>query len=472
MHTLDNRRWTIVMALTLESLVGVFTATSHAESPSGPLAEYVHAEDPSYHWELVHTTKGPGHTTHVLEMVSQTWRTTEDVDRTEWKHWLIVTKPDKVATDCSLLVISGGRNGGDPPENSSEQAVILALGSQSVVSELKMVPNQPLVFRQDGERRFEDDLIAYTWDKFMTTADPNWIARFPMVKSAVRAMDTVQEFLQSEEGGEVTVKEFVVAGASKRGWTTWLTAAMDSRVAAIVPIVIDVLNVRPSMEHHFAAYGFWAPAVGDYVEHKITERRDTPEYADLLKIEDPFFYRDCFSMPKYVVNASGDQFFLPDSSQFYFDELPGEKLLRYVPNADHSLRGSDALQGILAFYHAIAHDHARPQFDWSFGENGKLRVVCQEEPLEVRLWQATNEEQRDFRLETIDRAYRSQAIPKNGDGSYDAQVSPPEQGWTAYFAEVTFPSPGPFPYKFSTPVRVIPDVLPHEGQLGTSAAGN
>ena len=39
---------------------------------------------------------------------------------------------------------------------------------------------------------------------------------------------------------------------------------MDKRVVAIVPIVIDLLNVVPSFKHHWAAYGFWAPAVGDY----------------------------------------------------------------------------------------------------------------------------------------------------------------------------------------------------------------
>jgi PhoPQ-activated pathogenicity-related protein len=55
-------------------------------------------------------------------------------------------------------------------------------------------------------------------------------------------------------------------------------------------------------------------------------------------------------MPKYVVNAGGDQYFAPDSSKFYFGDLTGPKFLRYVPNADHSLRGSDAQDSILAFY--------------------------------------------------------------------------------------------------------------------------
>jgi len=37
------------------------------------------------------------------------------------------------------------------------------------------------------------------------------------------------------------------------------------------------------------------------------------------------------------MNSTGDQFFLPDNSQFYFQDLPGEKYLRYVPNTDHSM---------------------------------------------------------------------------------------------------------------------------------------
>jgi len=74
-------------------------------------------------------------------------------------------------------------------------------------------------------------------------------------------MDTVTAFCRSPEGGNLTVDGFVVAGGSKRGWTTWTTAAVDRRVVAIAPMVIDLLNIVPSFQHHLAVYGYYAPAV-------------------------------------------------------------------------------------------------------------------------------------------------------------------------------------------------------------------
>jgi PhoPQ-activated pathogenicity-related protein len=428
-----------------------------------PLDEYLARPDPTYAWKLVKTTAGGGVTRYVLDLKSQTWRSKPEVDRPVWQHWLTVARPDKVTSDTAFLSIGGGRNGGEAPKDAPADAVDLARRTGTVVVSLGQVPNQPLVFNKDGNKRVEDDIIAYCHIRFAETGDPTWVTRLPMVKSAVKAMDAATEFLASAAGGKTVVKKFVVAGGSKRGWTTWLTGAVDPRVKAIVPIVIDVVNVRPSMMNHYAAYGFWAPAVGNYSrQHKVMDRWDSPRMLELNKIEDPYFYLDRLTLPKYVVNAAGDQFFTPDSSKFYFDDLKGEKYLRYVPNGDHSLRGTDAAAGVLAFYRAVVKGSPLPKFTWKMGKDGSVTVETQTKPLRVNLWQATNPKARDFRLMTIGKAYKSSPLKGDGKGVYVARVKKPESGWTAFFVELVFDSGDEkAPYKFTTQVQVVPDVLPH-----------
>jgi PhoPQ-activated pathogenicity-related protein len=428
-----------------------------------PLDNYLAQPDPTYSWKLVKTIPGNGVTCYVLDLKSQTWRSTPEVDRPVWQHWLTITRPDKVTSTTALLSIGGGRNGGTAPTAAPGDAIDRARRSGTVVVSLGQVPNQPLVFNKDGKERVEDDLIAYCDIKFVETGDPTWVTRLPMVKSAVKAMDAATEFLASAEGGKIAIKTFVVTGGSKRGWTTWLTGAVDPRVKAIIPVVIDVVNVRPSMMNHYAAYGFWAPAIGNYsVQHKVMDRWDSPQMEVLNKIEDPYFYLDRLTLPKYVVNAAGDQFFTPDSSKFYFDDLRGPKYLRYVPNGDHSLRGTDAADSILVFYRAIVEGLPLPKFKWKMEKDGSITVVTATKPREVKLWQATNPRARDFRLMTIGKAYKSSALETDGKGVYVGRVVKPASGWTAFFVELVFDSgDAKVLYKFTTQVQVVPDVLPH-----------
>ena len=252
----------------------------------------------------------------------------------------------------------------------------------------------------------------------------------------------------------------MVAGGSKRGWTTWLTGAVDKRVVAIAPIVIDVVNVQASMRHHYAAYGFWAPSVGDYTEQEIFRHLGTPEMEKLQKLVDPYFYRDRLTMPKFIMNASGDQFFLPDSSRFYFDDLLGDKYLRYVPNADHGLDDTDALESLLAFYLTVLHRKPRPEMTWTFEPDGAIRVVSKTPAAKVVLWQATNPDAHDFRVETLGKKYTSTDLHDQGGGVYVGKVHEPSPGWTAYFVELTFDIGERWPLKLTTAVRVMPDTLP------------
>ena len=461
---------TTIVSLVILIAPGFATSAEKAVKRTA-LDEYVQKADPAYKWEVVKKIDGEGFTTFVVDLKSQTWRTPEDVDRTLWQHWLVICKPDNVASNKAFMYIGGGSNGGDPPNATPELLSGMALATNSVIAQIGMIPNQPLEFHGDGKGRKEDNLIGYAWVKFLETGDPTWAPRLPMVKSVVRGMDTVEALLASDEGGNVTVNEWVVAGGSKRGWTTWLTGVADDRVVAIVPIVIDILNVEKSMRHHFAAYGFWAPAIGDYVHHKLVYKLGTPENKALMDLVDPYAYLDRLTMPKFIVNSTGDQFFLPDSSKFYFDDLQGEKNLRYVANGEHSLRGTDARESILAFYHAIVNDTPRPEFTWEFAEDGSIQVESKTTPQKVVLWQATNPEARDFRTTTIGRAYTATDLESQGDGRYVARVDRPANGFTAFFVELSYDVGAPTPLKFTSGVRVTPDTLPYADKDPTIPVG-
>jgi PhoPQ-activated pathogenicity-related protein len=425
------------------------------------LDRYIKAADPSYKWELVNTIKGEGYTAYIIDLTSQTWKPPIEADRSVWKHFLTIVKPDEVRYTTGFLYITGGSNKDKAPDKIDPLITDLALTTHSVSAQLNQVPNQPLTF-PDGTKpnMTEDTFIAYTWDKFLKTGNEIWPARLPMTKSAVRALDTITAFMKSDAGGKVKVDTFMVAGGSKRGWTTWTTAAVDKRVVAIAPMVIDLLNNAKSFEHHYQAYGFYSPAVKDYEDLGIMKWTGTPEFDALMKIEEPYEYRDRLTMPKYIVNAAGDQYFLPDSSRFYFDDLKGEKYIRYVQNADHSLRNSDSRVGLVAFYDAFLRKQARPNFKWSFEDNGAIKVTTVTKPTEVKLWAATNPDARDFRLAKIGPAYKETKLEEQKDGIYVGNPGAPEKGWRAYFVELTFDSGGKYPFKFSTPVRVNPDTLP------------
>ena len=425
------------------------------------LDRYVAAPDLAYTYRPVSSVKGAGYTIHVVHMVSQEWRTEAEVNRTKWEHWLTIIQPDQVRTPIGFLYITGGSNGSPPPNAADPVFVRMAVQTSSVVTELRMVPNEPLTFKDETASRTEDAIIAYTWDRFLKSGDEKWPLRLPMTKSAVRAMDTVTAFCASPERGRVKVEKFVVSGGSKRGWTTWTTAAVDDRVIAIAPFVIDVLNVEPSIQHHFRAYGFYAPAIGDYTAMKLTQQGGHARYKALMEIEDPYSYRDRLTMPKLIVNSTGDQYFLPDSWQFYWDGLKGEKHLRYVPNTRHSLSGNnDARETLQAFYEAVIAGRDRPRYSWKVERDGSIRVTTKDKPTAVNLWQATNAKARDFRLDIIGPAYTSTSLQPEKDGVYVARVPKPAAGWTAFFVELTFPSGGTYPYKMTTGVHVVPEVLP------------
>jgi PhoPQ-activated pathogenicity-related protein len=446
-----------------ESLAAAAVAALPAQTA---LDRFIAAPTPEYAFETIHSNDGRGYRTHVLAMTSQRWRTEREVDRPVWRHWMTIVEPDHIRTNVGVLVISGGSNSDPPPDKVDRVIGDIAARIGALVAEIRMVPNQPLAFSDEHGERGEDDLVAYSWDKYLRTGDETWPLHLPMTKAAVRAMDTMTAF-SIKAGHLPAVDRFIVGGSSKRGWTSWLTPVADPRVVAIVPVVIDVLNVEASALHAYRVYGKWPAALEAYEKMGIMKWFGTPQLDALLRIEDPYAYRNRITVPKLIVNATGDQFFTPDSSQFYFDGLLGEKYLRYVPNTDHSLRGAggDAAKTGIAFLDDIIKGSARPRYSWQMDPDGSIRVRSSSKPLHARLWHAVNPHSRDFRLQTVGRAFWATELEDRGGFTYVANVPTPSQGYAAYFVELAYATLRNDVFTVTTEVRIKPDVLPYAPPL-------
>jgi PhoPQ-activated pathogenicity-related protein len=432
---------------------------------SFPLKTYVETADPAFRYEIKETIRGESWTEYRVYLVSGTWLTKNEVDKPQWWHWLTIVVPDEVRESESLMLIGGGSKGDSKPIAANEEMIEAALVTGSVVSHISNIPCQPINFKGDKAKGvFEDDLIAFAWMQFIEGgAGPelqNWLPRFPMTRAVVRAMDVVQEICESSHQ---RVDEFFVAGASKRGWTTWNVAAVDDRVTGIAPVVIDLLNVVPSFHHHWQCYGEWAPAIDPYANLGVMNYLDSDEFLALLKLVEPYQFLDRLTMPKLLINATCDEFFVSDSWKFYWDDLQGEKYLQYVPNVGHGLDGSYLPENLVSFYYATISDKEIPDFEWHISKDTIYAEIDPESEYQVRFWEAVNESARDFKSYVVgDEAWQMEALEISEDGSYAIPVSLPESGYKGALVEVVFNPDSDFPLTLTTGTLVTPDSYPFD----------
>jgi len=361
---------------------------------------------------------------------------------------MIVVRPVEVRNPgIGFLFVTGDGDG----EKTVEMLKTLAERAGAVAAVITKIPNQPLY---DGRK--EDALIAYTFDQFLKTGDETWPLLFPMVKSAVRGMDTVQAFAQKEF--KQYIEKFVVSGASKRGWTTWLTGAVDPRVKAIAPMVIDMLNMKTQLQWSKKVYGRQSEEINDYTEMRFDERQDEPGMVKLRSLIDPYEYRSRYTMPKLLLLGTNDPYWTVDSLRNYWNDLPAPKLIYQTPNAGHDLGGGkEAIQTLAAFYEMIADGKELPKLEWKIGDgtNGAAAVDIKvnQKVIAIRLWTASSTD-RDFR----DDPWSSRELAvKPGSSQAIAEVEKPKKGYRAYLAEAELTAPDGHSYKLSTEARVTPD---------------
>lgn len=407
-----------------------------------------------------------------FELVSHTWPENPDAEAAPWKHSVKAFIPEGAISGRALLIVNNGTSipsdGGivKPPTDIQQQSMIeIAERTGMTVVSIDGVPTRSVTYTDDGVARSEDSSVAHSWKLFMESPKekPFSPLQVAMVGSVVKAMDLVEKEL-----APLGINKFILTGASKRGWATWLTAIADSRVEAIVPFVIDVLAMKEVFEHTNRTFGGnWPIAYYDYHTQGFTAKRNTAEALSLYQILDPLQYKDTshgsrLSIPKYIVNASGDDFFPPDNSNFYYSNLPGIKTFRTTPNSDHGGIRKATTDSLIPMLNRISKNLALPTAEIQQGtrsdapderKSEEFTVRFSEPPVEVTQWVAVNPQARDFRFACGIR-YTPTALPTRQTLIVTNQK--PAAGWSSSFVEAKF-SDG---FVVTTPVQILPDTYP------------
>ena len=400
-------------------------------TPENALVHYLNNGDTTYQWELQTSYDILDVKAYDLLLTSQQWR------EYSWKHQLTVFIPPDVQYDGALLWITGGSLQEGLPKWTSQNDEetwtfgIAAASNHAIVAILRQTPNQPLY---DGLK--EDALISYTLHNFQSDGDYSWPLLFPMVKGAVRAMDAVQEF--SKEIADHEITGFLVSGASKRGWTSWLTGASDSRVKAIAPAVIDVLNMPVNLDYQVEVWGDYSIEIEDYVDLGIPQTINTEEGNTLTTMIDPYSYRDQLKMPKLLLLGTNDPYWPVDAVKHYFNDLKGENFIHYVPNAGHDLNGGQQARWSLnAFFCNTFEPLPYAECNWEVTETGTgitLNVEGSANAIQAAyLWSADSQD-RDFR----DEVWSSTTLDALDNSRVNTTVSYPETGFRAFYIDLKY----------------------------------
>lgn len=261
-----------------------------------------------------------------IAMHSGTW---QGVD---WRHTITINRLDDRERTCLLIV-----TGGTPNASDEEEARLLAALCGLPVATLYDIPNQPIWDLT------EDDLIAHTFDRFLDTKDPTWPVLMPMVRAVLRAMDAVQMATDNQ------IERFVVSGASKRGWTTWLSAVMgDARIVGIAPLVFDFLDIPAQLARQNELYGQPSEELRSYTERELEDEADSDSGLELVGLVDPFVHRASIRVPTLAIIGSNDRFWATDASSIYWDQLENPRSLLVMPGEGHTFIDKRP------FHHALA----------------------------------------------------------------------------------------------------------------------
>ncbi len=416
----------------------LYGLTMMIPSARADLQGYMKKPEPLYKWDKVSETRAEGGTVYELHLVSQEWQ------GHVWEHKLQIFRPDNLKYPHFCTLLNTGGNGGN---SETAMGMMSAKNAGTLFAILFNIPKQPLY-----GGKTEDALVVYTWQKFLETGDESWPLHFPMAKSVVKAMDAIQEFAKSEKLPEIP--DFLITGASKRGWTTWLVGAtQDKRVKAIAPMVIDTLNVSKQVPHQLEMLGGKpSEEIEDYVKGGMLQVLQTERGKKLMALEDPYSYRDLLTLPKLIINGTNDRYWAQDALNLYWNDLKGDKWILYTPNSGHGLEDRARVFSTLsAFAIANAEKKSFPKMNWKYADTPggvELSLSSSVMPKSARLFSATAPAT-DFR----DAKWTSVPITPEG-GKWKADYTRPTDANAAIFGEATYEINGKS-FTLSTQIKIL-----------------
>jgi PhoPQ-activated pathogenicity-related protein len=401
---------------------------------------------------------------------------------------MAIAVPDEIRHEAALMWIEGGSNGpGTGPAPPDDElvglTVIMAVETGAIGAYIRQVPNQSIIFANDPTQsgKSEDAIIAWTWHTFITTHQdqPEVILRMPMTKAAKRGFDTINQLVAQERPG-VNINRFMPAGGSKRGWTTWSVAATDRRVIAAAPCVMSLLNFNDTLQNHYRNLGgAWTFVFNDYYKLNLTAKFHDDivikSPGGLWDYEDMFRYKERLGLiPKLMVSAAGDEFFMLTDSHAWWDQMPGPKWMEMVPNAEHSLVPWYIKVGetIVSFVKKVLNDLPMPQLNWlrmDTPTGGLIRFFTDIPPNNITVWQAytwRNDTRKDFRLAVgyppfiHPVLWRRVPFQDLGFGYYLIEAESPDVGFTGYFFEASWIDEAGLRMTLTSEAHVSPDVFP------------
>jgi len=486
--------WTTAVVLLVAALAGCHAFTWEEQTA---LDEYVHRDDGMFSWSVLTSYRfdNDSCTVYILNMTSQRYMDDSFTSRSIWWHYMGVAVPDVIKRDYAYMFIDGGGNnpGSSPPDQDDDRVTIartIAKLAGYFGAFLLQVPNQPHIFSNDpvGDGRTEDAFIAWTWKTFLDTHydTPEVIARMPMTKAGKRGLDTINEFVLSILP-EHDVKEFCVGGGSKRGWTAWSVAATDRRVTRVTPMVMSLLNMNDTLQSHYRSLGGWSFVFNDYYKLNLTQHfhddRVTNWENGLWNYEDMIRYKERLELiPKLLVSACGDEFFLLTDSHTWWDQMAGPKWIMMVPNAEHSLApwylkiGETVAQWLMLTLEESLPEV--PRLAWLRG-GGRIQLSVDQEPDEIVAWTAEtwrNDTRRDFRLAVGYPPFLHPVlwsrlnVTTHGPGSYEVTVTNDGPGYTGVFIDCIYTrfGDGTLKLHLNTEVEIVPNNLPFPPCYGAS----